>query len=169
MQNLFKIEGEEDFLEGLRLIYSNEQWSVRRAFGYFCLAADKGHTEAIFQVGYWSIFCPSQILQNSSRAFECFKISAESGLLIAKCYLAECYFMGIGVQKDEKVAVELLEDSFKLGCSRAAYLLAHIYQYGFGSIEADSDKAKEYNNYARQANLPIAEIQYISLIMQRTS
>lgn len=164
MQNIFKIDGEEEFLKGLELLNSNEQWNLRKALTYFCKAAQKRHNEAIFQVGYLYLFGSPQILQNVSGAVECFKISAGSGLVVAKYYLAECYLSGIGVKKDEKLAIELFQETLKLGYIWSADRLSDIYRYGYG-IQSDKNKALEYNNYARQAKLPYAEIKYLGLIL----
>lgn len=166
MQDIFKINGEEEFLKGLELLNSNEQWGLRKALGYFCIAAEKGHNEAIFQVGYLSLFGMPQIAQNVSKAVECFKISAESGLVIAKYYLAECYLSGIGIEKNEQLAIELFQETLKLGYFWSADRLSDIYKYGIG-IESDRDKALEYNGYARQARLPNAEFKYLGLILGR--
>lgn len=35
MQNIFKIDGEEEFLRGLELLNSNEQWNLRKALSCF--------------------------------------------------------------------------------------------------------------------------------------
>ncbi|MBS7008076.1 tetratricopeptide repeat protein [Anaerostipes sp.] len=166
MQNIFKIDGEEQFLKGLELLTLNEQWNLRKALSYFCIAAEKGHNEAIFQVGYLSLFGMPQIAQNVSKAVECFKISAESGLVIAKYYLAECYLSGMGIEKNEKLAIELFQETLKLGYVWSADRLSDIYKYGIG-IQNNKDKALEYNNYARQAKLPYAEIKYLGLITGR--
>lgn len=164
MQNLFKIEGEDEFLKGLELLNSNDQWNFRKALSYFCKAAEKGHNEAIFQVGYLSMFGMPQIAQNVSKAVECFKMSANSGLIIAKYYLAECYFSGIGIEKNEKLAIELFQETLKFGYVWSADRLSDIYKYGLG-IQSSKEKALEYNSYARQAKLPNAEIKYLGLIL----
>jgi len=164
MQNIFKVDGEEEFLKGLELLNSNEQWNLRRALVYFSKAAEKQHNEAIFHVGWLYLFGMPQISRNISKAIECFKISAKSGLINAKYYLAECYLSGIGVEKNEKLAVELFQETFELGYVLSADRLTDIYRYGYGGIQPDKDKALKYNSYARQANLPYAEIKYLSLI-----
>lgn len=44
----FKLDGEDEFIKGLELLQSNEPYHIRKAFSYFCAAAEKGHIEAIF-------------------------------------------------------------------------------------------------------------------------
>jgi len=163
MANLFKMDGEEEFLKGLEALNSNEQLHLRKAFGEFSLAAEKGHKEAIFQVGYMSLFCSPEIQQDVLKAVDCFKSSAEAGLVIAKYYLAECYISGFGVKKNTKLAIELFEETLKCNYVWSADRLSDIYRYGVG-VPCNKLKALEYNSYARQANLPNAEIKYLSLI-----
>lgn len=166
MENMFKIDGEEEFLKGLELLGSNEQWNLRKALSYFCIAAEKGHNEAIFQVGYLSLFGMPQIVQNVSKAVECFKMSAESGLVNAKYNLAECYFSGIGIEKNVELAIELFQESLKLGYVLSADRLSDIYKDGVG-IQSNKDKALEYNDYARKAKLPNAEFKYLRLLRKK--
>lgn len=55
-----------------------------------------------------------------------FKISAESGLVY---YLAECYLSGIGVEKNEKLAIELFQETLKIGYIWSADRLSDVYHY----------------------------------------
>jgi len=163
MEKLFTIEGEDDFQIGLDLLNSSIQWNHRKALQAFCRAAEKGHTEAIFQVGLMYLIGGPQIDRNVEKAVECLKISAERDLAIAKYGLAQCYLYGVGVDKDEKKAIILFEESFKQGCFNAADSLSDIYRYGIG-IPSDLQKAKEYNLYARQAQIPNADFKFIGLL-----
>lgn len=168
MENLFIIKGEEDYLQGLEAFNSQEPWHLRKAFRHFCRAAEQGHIEAMFRVGYLYLFGSPEILRNTLKAFECFKQSADSGIDVAKYYLAVCYINGIGVEKNTQLAVELFKEALKLGYSESADILSDIYRYGVG-VPCDINKALEYNSYARQAKLlnVNAEIKYWNLIINR--
>jgi TPR repeat protein len=57
--------------------------------------------------------------------------------------LALFYAQGIGVEVDGKRAAHFAEAAFVQGSSRAASLLAHLYQEGVGGLAKD-EKLKEY-------------------------
>lgn len=80
----------------------------------------------------------------------------------AKYEVARFYLEGIGVEKDEKKAVELLVEAFNEGFQIASGILYDCYRKGKGT-EVNIDKALEYNGYARQMGLPGAEIDFIHL------
>ena len=165
MADLLKISGEEEYRKGLEKLKSNEQYNLRDAHDYFLKAAEKQHAEAMLQAGYLYLFGEPQISRNEKEAVKYFKNSAEAGLAAAKFSLAACYLTGVGVEKDEMSAVKLFEESYNLGYYMAAVVLYNIFISGYGTIEKDVDKAIMYNNQARQANVPGAEIQFLNLIV----
>ncbi len=57
-ENLFVIEGEEDYQKGLLYLRGNVETPVdiRKAFEYFNKAASVGHSEVKFQVGYLYLY-----------------------------------------------------------------------------------------------------------------
>ena len=120
MTDLLKTSGEEEYRKGLEQLNSNEQYNLRNALCYFCEAAEKQHAEAMLQAGLLYLFAEPQIIRNVSKATEYFKKSADSGIATAKDYMAVCYLLGIEVEKNEELAVRILEDNFKIGDYLAA-------------------------------------------------
>lgn len=155
---------EKEYRKGMELLESSEKWNLRQAMECFLKAAQKGHIEATFQLGYLYLYGGSQILVNADKAIECFTIASEKGLVISNYYLGLCYYVGVGVEKNEKKAFELFNKAYNNGYVPACVMLCECYQYGIGT-EVNMEEARRYNNFARQAQLPNAELKYIQLLM----
>jgi TPR repeat protein/predicted acylesterase/phospholipase RssA len=112
----------------------------KKAIDYFKLAAEKGHTDAqnnlnmIFEVG------PNQ--KNTEAEFN----------------LGLSYLLGIGVEKDEKKAIEYFEMAAKQGNINAQLSLGKCYLDGYG-VEKDVKKAVQY--YETAANQGHAEARFV--------
>ncbi|WP_317381828.1 tetratricopeptide repeat protein [Megasphaera stantonii] len=156
----FKLDGDDEFIKGLELLQSNEPFHLRKAFSHFCAAAEKGHIEAIFQVGYLCMYGGFEIARNDLKAVECFKKAADEGIVAAKFYLAICYLYSLGIEENREAAIKLFEESFHSGWIWSADWLSDIYRLGMG-VPVNRDKALEYIQYARQAGLPNAELKYL--------
>jgi len=165
MENIFKMDGEDEYRKGLEQLISNEQYNLRKALCYFCEAAEKQHVEAMFQAGCLYLFGEPQIARNVLKATEYIKMSADAGISIAKDYMALCYLLGIVVEKKEEFAIQLLEENFNSGDTLASYILSDIYQNGCGTINQDEKKSEMYNFIARQNNIPGAEEQFRSILL----
>ena len=84
--------------------------------------------------------------------FSILRQQAEKGNHIAQNYLGICYAEGIGVEKDEKIAVEWFRKAAVQGFARAQDNLGYCYQYGLG-VDKDEKKAVElYRKAAVQGN-----------------
>jgi len=160
------LDGKEEYDKGLELLRSNDAEKQREALNHFCLAAEKNHDEAMLYAGFMLYCGVSGILQNTSKAFNYFKKAVDSGIDVAKYYLAECYYKGKGVEQDEELAVQLFEEVLALGYPIAAYALSEIYHKGCGSIKKNKQKAIMYNYTARQNNIPGAEEQFRRILLQ---
>nr|WP_297934122.1 tetratricopeptide repeat protein [uncultured Blautia sp.] len=164
MKNLlFNTDGEEEFQKGLEYLKGQGNSNIRQAMLYFSKAAEKGHIESIFQVGYWSLYGKPNISLNAEKAVRCFEIAAENGLSCAKYQLALCCYAGVGTKKDEKKAFLLAEEAYVEGEFVAASLLCDCYHYGIGT-ERDIKSACFYNNMARKYGLDGAEMKYMQLL-----
>ena len=64
-------------------------------------------------------------------------------VLFALFDLGLCYLHGLGVEKDEKKAVDLITQGSDEGYDKAQALLASYYYMGFYGVEQDIDKAAE--------------------------
>lgn len=159
---MISMNGEEEYRMGMELISKPSNTNVREAMEYFIKAADKGHIEALYQVGYYNIYGEPQIRTNFKWASECYQKCVDEGLSIAKYGMSYLYLYGIGVEKDEKKAYELLEAAYKEGIYEAPNMLSYCCWKGIGT-DKDIEKAREYNEIARQRRLPGAEIASLQL------
>jgi len=159
---MLNMNGEKEFRKGVELLNSFSNTNVRDAMGFFIKAADEGHIEAAYYVGYFNLFGEPQIQKNVKQAIACFQKCLDAGLSRAKYIMALIYLYGIGMEKDEDKAYKLLEESYKEGIYDASALLTYCCLKG---IRTDEDilKAREYNAIARQMRLPGAEALYLSL------
>jgi hypothetical protein len=119
------------------------------SFKWFSAAADKGHAEAITQVGLMlsNGRGTERSLEKAAAAFE---TAADKGDAAAKTALADCYLTAKGVAKDEKRGVELLKEAVEAGNVRAMNLLGLCYQRGIGVKE---NLAEAVELFARAADL----------------
>lgn len=159
---MVNMNGEQDFKKGKEILYTSSDTNIRDAMEYFIKAADNGHIEALFQVGYFNLFGEPQIQRNVNHAIDCFQRCVNAGLSKAKYIMAIIYFEGIGIEKDERNAYKLLEESYKEGIYDALNLLTLCSWKGIGTT-ADMEKANEYNAVARQYQLPGAEVIFFRL------
>lgn len=140
---IFNAEGEEEYRNGMELLFSQEQWNRRKALELFLKAAAKGHAEAMLQVGILYMQGGPQITQNPAKAFHCFQKSAEEGIMLAKYHLAECYKNGMGTEKNIQESIRLFEESAKYIIDSAREL-SFIYYGGLDGVSKDLKKAKKY-------------------------
>lgn len=159
---MLNMKGEKEFRKGVELLKDFSNLNVRDAMEFFIKAADEGHLEATYYVGYFNLFGEPQIQKNVKQAIECFQKCMDAGLSRAKYTMALIYLYGIGMEKDEDKAYKLLEESYKEGIYDASALLTYCCWKGIGTNE-DISKAREYNAIARQMCLPGAETVYLSL------
>lgn len=160
---MFNAKGEEDFRNGQKCLMTSNGSNIREAMVFFEKAANEGHIEATYQMGYWNFCGEPQIARNCKEALSCFEKCAKAGLSRAKYFVGMFYFWGMAVEKDEKKAFGLLEEAFKEGIYEASGILCYCYWKGKG-IEKDIDKAIWYNECARQMKLPGAEETFIHLV-----
>ncbi len=147
--NLFVIEGEDDYQRGLAYLRGNAETpiDIRKAFEFFNKAANVGHSEAKFYVGYLYLYGEPNILKNEKRAMQCLKSAADDGISIAQFHCGIGYFYGKGVEKNVEVGIDYLQKSAKQKYYLAIDFLAEIYLTGT-EVEKDINKAKMYNEQA---------------------
>jgi len=85
--------------------------------------------------------------ENTSKAAEWLKKSAEGGYAHSQYMLAWFYYKGTGVARDYSKAFEWAQKSNEQGNSDAAILLAQLYRMGLG-VHRDYHKALELYNKA---------------------
>lgn len=110
-ENLYIIEGEEDYQKGLLFFNGNAETliDIRKAFEYFNKAANVGHPEAKYHVGYLYLYGEPYILKNECRAMQCLKEAADEGIGLAQFYCGIGYFLGNGIEKDINVGIDYLK------------------------------------------------------------
>ncbi|KAI8874824.1 HCP-like protein [Backusella circina FSU 941] len=85
-----------------------------------------------------------------SKAFEYYTLSASHGNRIAQFRLADLYFQGLGVEKDEQTAIKMYSDVITDSDHFSCYL-SEMYQTGKNGLQ-DFSKAVEYNKQVKGFN-----------------
>ena len=80
------------------------------------------------------------IAHSGEQAVTMLHLAAASGDAVAQSNLGVCYLQGIGVPKDEKIAIEWFERSVQQGCFVAQNELGKCYMHGIG-VSIDPYKA----------------------------
>lgn len=125
--------------------------------------ASSGDTEAMNKLGC-RYFIGAGFVQDSVKAFELFRKSAEAGFAPAMINTARCYRAGDGVPKNEERAREwtqkalaMTEAKAKGGDTSAMFMLASIYEFGIANtIAADKARSREWLKKGAQAGDPQA-------------
>lgn len=82
---------------------------------------------------------------NNELAFNYFKKAFELGdEYLSSYYLAECYELGLGTNKDEQVAVDYYTISAEKGNINSMLALSRIYKNGLGKIEKNIELSTKY-------------------------
>ena len=101
--------------------------------------------------------------QDSAKAFELFRKSAEAGHAAAMINVARCYRAGDGVPKNEERAKEWMQKALRVtetaakgDDTTAMFALASIYEFGIADIPADKARSREWLKKGAQAGDPRA-------------
>lgn len=90
----------------------------------------------------------------AKECFLCFNKLAQLGEVTAYHFLAQLYYHGSGVEKNESKALELAQKAVDLGDDSSSLLLALLYYYGAGSDSPNYQRAFEYiQKPAEQGNV----------------
>lgn len=92
----------------------------------------------------------SEELHDFDKAIPELQELAEKGLLYAQTELANCYRLGIGVEKDRQEQMDWLEKAVQGGHAEAAVMLGHCYRKGLDEFTRDPDRAWECFNKAAE-------------------
>ena len=112
----------------------------KRAFECFSKASDLGHPEAINNLGRF--YREGIVVEKDlTQAARCFVRSASLGNEWGKLNYASVLLTGDGVEKNPRLAVELLEGVARNGCVDAMELLARCCERGDGMDGPDMHKA----------------------------
>ncbi|GES97447.1 kinase-like domain-containing protein [Rhizophagus clarus] len=123
-----------------------------RAFELYKEAAEKGHIDAIHQLGecyYYGIGTE----KNEARTFELYKEAVEKGHINAMYQLGKCYYHGIGIENNRIMAYSLYEKAAEKGHINAMYQLGECYYYGIGTEKNNARAFELYKNAAKKGHI----------------
>jgi TPR repeat protein len=121
---------------------------------WFRMAAEQGHPEALYSVG-WSYFAGEGVERSVEDAAEWFEKASEAGHSKAMRQLAKLTFQGNGVEENPSKAHDLWVQAADLGDVESQALLGKLYTQGVeGQIEKDYQKALYRLRQAAQAGDP---------------
>ena len=108
--------------------YKKNDYST--AMTLFRKAAESGHTEAQYQLGYMYSLNMGNIPHNYQESIKWLKKAVEKNNTAAMCQLAFMYSYGHGVEKSETLQMEWYRKAAGLGDPNAMYSMASRYQEG---------------------------------------
>jgi len=122
-----------------------------KAMEWFVKAADQGHVDGIYSVG-WAYLAGEGVERDLTKGAEWMSKAVDKGHGKAMRHLARLLFMGQGVEKDTKRACELLESSASKGDIQSCCMLGKLYMEGIpNEIEKNQKKGFEYLVKAAEA------------------
>lgn len=165
-ENLFEIEGKEDYQKGLLYFKGNMETPVdiRKAFECFNKAARVGHLEAKYYVGFLYLYGSPYVLKNEMMGMNIMKELADDGFEMAQFCYGYGLFYGLGVEIDTTFGIEYLKKSARQGNIMAANLLAEVYLTGNG-VQKNKILAQQYNEQARLSGIEEAEFRKIRIMV----
>lgn len=118
-------------------------------------AAENGNEAAITELGINYFYGTNGAPEDPDAAFYWLSRTSPENAA-GRCFLGACYVIGKGTKQDEKIAVELFQDSAALGFPPAQYELGLCYEHGIG-LERNMARAVEL--YALAAEQEDAQAQ----------
>jgi TPR repeat protein len=91
--------------------------------------------------------------QDDHRAFELFRKATDQGMLDARLNLGVMYLEGRGVEKNEGLAVRLIDSAAREGYAKAEYNLGVLYDQGRGVPRSEGEAFKWYLKAAEQDHM----------------
>jgi TPR repeat protein len=79
------------------------------------------------------------------------------GDIRAESILGACYWLGLGVEQDSRVAIRMLRHAAEAGSALAAHNLATFYACGGADVNADPHESARYLALARALGSPYSE------------
>jgi TPR repeat protein/serine/threonine protein kinase len=113
--------------------------NVYKAAEFYRKAADSGHREAQFRLG-WILMKGEAGTANPDEAVKWYAKAADQGHLMAKNNLGYAYERGDGVTRDLNRAFSLYDEAARGGIGLAMFNLSSCYEHGKGTT-ADLEKA----------------------------
>lgn len=126
------------------------------AMDYFRRAGEAGFGDGYSFLGDYYRRGLAGVKPDSLQAFNTYMLAAGADEAVANGMtdVAECYLEGIGTRIDTAKAIYYLRDAVDAGSAKAAGILADMYNYGRGGIEANGDTALMLYQLASQGDDP---------------
>jgi len=125
------------------------------AVKWYRKAAEQGHAEAQLQLG---IHYGEEDFADQAEAVKWYRKAAEQGHAEAQFRLGICYFMGLGVEKNEAEAVTWYRKAAEQGEAAAQYMFGLCYFNGYG---VSVDKTESIKWFRKAAEQGLATAQYM--------
>ncbi|KAJ3309677.1 hypothetical protein HDU76_003548 [Blyttiomyces sp. JEL0837] len=134
---------------------NNTPRSLEKAFKWYKLAADQGHSLSQCIIG-WMYMTGSGADQDYIQAYHWTKLSSIQGNPHAQYQLGNMYMLGLGVsQTDFEKASKWYQLSSNQNHSSALNILGWMYQFGYG-VGKDYEKALQHYSNSVKFNNPAA-------------
>ena len=123
-------------------------WGVKedkeRTLGYAKMGTNMGNPECMCTLGSLYYNGEGGVEQDFSLAFKWYSKAAESGDALAQIFLADnCYHLGLGTDKDDKKAFELMEKVALQNNFVGQFHLGMYYLNGTGTLK-NIEKGKSW-------------------------
>ena len=140
--------GEAAFEAGLLIL--PDAWAYdeakEAAIGWFKAAAEDGVVRANTEIG---LLLSDNVPEHNAEALTWFVKGIHGGDTDAMVYASDLYFIGIGVPRNEKIAVALLVQAAREGNKKANSILGDMYAAG-EHVDKNKERACEYYRRAKE-------------------
>ena len=143
----------EELLKEANKLYGEKKYG--EAVALFKSAAEENNAEALYMLGicynYNYVDDEPDKDKRAVIASGYFQKAADLGHADAQCFSGLCYLHGIGVEKDENKAVELLKKSAGQNCAAAMNNLGLLCDRGIGADDPEKAEEEGFNWFKKSA------------------
>lgn len=122
--------------------------------------SEAGDLKATIELAHLSLVSAQGVEYDSDFIFETFQKGAAAGNSRAQYGLAKCYVIGVGTERDEKVALQHARASADQNDPQGIRYLGNCYLYGRGMDEPDPEKGIKLLKKAIKLGNEMAEYTY---------
>lgn len=112
-------------------------------YKWYKLASDQGHPKAQARLAQMYDMGQPPVTRDEQMVFKLYLLSAHQGEAQGICGLGTAYRDGVGVAKDEKLALKYIKQASDLGWMCAHYFLGSAYFHGRLGLKKDQKAAVE--------------------------
>ena len=114
--------------------------------------AEGGHARAAYRLGSWYWFGKFGLNKDESKAFVLFKQAADGGDADGMGWLANVYYVGIGVEKSNGLALRWAAVGSHLGSDTAMRVLGKLYIDGKAGLPVDKEEGLKWYKQGCEAS-----------------